>query len=67
MLYGRCYRIARKAGYDGIITYTKVSETGVSLKASNFKILRYTKPRAAGNAGHGWNSDGIFKICWILA
>ena len=36
MLYGSCARIARAMGYTKIITYTLLSETGASLKASNF-------------------------------
>lgn len=36
MLYGACARIAKDMGYDKIITYILKSETGVSLKASNF-------------------------------
>lgn len=35
-LYGACVRIARNMGYKKIITYTLESETGASLKASNF-------------------------------
>ena len=36
MLYGACCRIAHAMGYKLIITYTLQSETGSSLKASNF-------------------------------
>lgn len=36
MLYGACCRIAKNMGYKKIITYTLKSETGVSLRASNF-------------------------------
>ena len=36
MLYGACYRIAKDMGYRKIITYILQSETGSSLKASNF-------------------------------
>ena len=35
-LYGACCRIAKAMGYEKIITYTLKSETGASLKASNF-------------------------------
>lgn len=35
-LYGSCLRIARNMGYHRVITYTLESETGASLKASNF-------------------------------
>ena len=36
MLYGASCRIAKEMGYKKVITYTLVSETGSSLKASNF-------------------------------
>jgi len=36
MLYGACARIAKQMGYKKIITYILQSESGVSLKASNF-------------------------------
>lgn len=36
MLYGACCRIAREMGYRKIITYILQSESGVTLKASNF-------------------------------
>jgi hypothetical protein len=36
MLYGACCRIAKNMGYEKIITYILESESGASLKASNF-------------------------------
>ena len=36
MLYGACCRVAKEMGYEKIITYILESESGVSLKASNF-------------------------------
>ncbi len=36
MLYGACGRIAKEMGYQRIITYTLVSESGISLRASGF-------------------------------
>lgn len=36
MLYGACCRIAKAMGYKKVITYTLQSESGVSVKASNF-------------------------------
>ena len=48
-LYGACCRIAKELGYHKIITYTLTSESGSSLKASNWKI--------AGAAGGGsWDT-----------
>lgn len=37
MLYGACVRVAKAMGYKKVITYTLESESGASLKASNFK------------------------------
>ena len=36
MLYGACCRVAKAMGYKRAITYTLESETGISLKSSNF-------------------------------
>lgn len=36
MLYAACVRTARAMGYKRVITYILASETGASLKASNF-------------------------------
>ena len=36
MLYGACCRIAKEMGYKKVITYILESESGTSLKASNF-------------------------------
>lgn len=38
MLYGASCRIAKAMGYRKVITYTLESETGASLKASNFVL-----------------------------
>lgn len=35
-LYGACLRIAKDMGYKRVLTYTLASESGASLKASNF-------------------------------
>lgn len=37
ILYGACARIARDMGFKRIITYTLISESGTSLRASGFK------------------------------
>lgn len=36
MLYGACCRTAKAMGYKRVVTYTLQSETGASLRASNF-------------------------------
>lgn len=38
MLYGACSRIAKEMGYRKIITYILESESGISLRASNFTL-----------------------------
>jgi len=45
-LYGIAHRIAREMGYYRQITYTEESESGVSLRASGFKLVAELKPRA---------------------
>lgn len=36
ILYGACARIAKEMGYKRVITYTLISESGASLRASGF-------------------------------
>lgn len=36
MLYGACCRIAKEMGYKKVVTYILESESGASLRASNF-------------------------------
>lgn len=38
MLYGACIRTAKKKGYTKVITFTRMSELGSSVKAANFKM-----------------------------
>lgn len=45
MLYSASWRIARELGYKKLITYILGSESGISLKASGWKLL--------GDAGGG--------------
>lgn len=55
MLYGACCRVAKAMGYKLAITYTLESETGISLKASNFVCRgkcggkKWTGKRSAGS------------------
>lgn len=49
MLYAACARIARDMGYKKIITYILESETGISLKASGWKL------EDAHCGGGNWN------------
>ena len=50
MLYSAAWRAAKSMGYKRIITYILESETGTSLKASNWRFLYNTK-------GHSWNCN----------
>jgi len=45
MLYGAAWRAARAMGYKRLITYTLQTESGTSLKASNWRLV--------GEAGGG--------------
>jgi len=44
-LYGACYGIAKAMGYERIITYNQEGESGSSLRASGFELIRSIKPR----------------------
>jgi hypothetical protein len=46
MLYGAAWRAARAMGYHRIITYILASESGISLKASGYKILHEVKAQS---------------------
>lgn len=55
MLYGACARIAKAMGYNKIQTYILETETGISLKASGWKLEAIT-------AGGQWKrNDGIIN------
>ena len=47
MLYGAAWRVVKNLGYKRLITYTKLTEPGTSLKASGYKILN---ERAGGES-----------------
>lgn len=40
MLYGAAWRATKALGYYRLITYTLASESGISLKASGWKIIK---------------------------
>ncbi len=54
-LYGVCARIAKEMGYKKIITFTKMSEPGTSLKASGWFI---EAENVGCKNGKPWNSSG---------
>lgn len=41
-LYAACWRVVKELGYTGLITYILNSETGISLKASGWKLIGET-------------------------
>ena len=46
MLYGAAWRAAKALGYRRLITYVLDSETGTSLKASNWKLVHEVRGRS---------------------
>jgi len=44
-LYAACCREARRRGYQRVVTYTLASEPGVSLRASGFTRVAFTRGR----------------------
>lgn len=54
-LYGVCARIAKEMGYKKIMTFTKMSEPGTSLKASGWFV---EAENVGCKNGKGWNSSG---------
>ena len=52
-LYGACWRIATAMGYQRIVTYNQAGETGASLKAANFRLVRELQPR------RGWAESSV--------
>ena len=65
-LYGKCARIAKEMGFKRIITYTLISEPGVSLKASGWKLSHQTT--SAGKWDHPGRKRNFatneLKNCW---
>jgi hypothetical protein len=67
-LYARAWRIAKDLGHDRLITYTQAGETGVTLKAAEYRVVAERKPR------RGWDvpsrprtpkgNDGIQRTLW---
>ena len=44
-LYGAAWRIAKAMGYQRLITYTQLGETGVSLRAAGFVVAAELRSR----------------------
>lgn len=47
-LYGACARIAKEFGYKRIVTYILETESGISLKASGWKMISKSRGREWG-------------------
>lgn len=45
MLYGACWRAAKALGYRRLVTYTQADETGASLRAAGFRLVKNLEPR----------------------
>lgn len=78
MLYGASVRIAIAMGFEGLITYTLTTESGKSLRASNWKVdedvvpVRVWKSRAPEFQHLPWsqrpttqNSPALPRIRWF--
>ena len=52
-LYGACCRIARAMGYCRIITYNQENESGASLRAANFHLIKELPARK------GWAESSV--------
>ena len=55
MLYSACARVAKEMGYKKIITFILEKETGISLKASNWKFDGFSR-------GNTWNMPSRPRI-----
>lgn len=55
MLYGAAWRAARALGYRRLITYTLASESGTSLRASNWRVVGEVK-------GRPWNTPSRPRV-----
>lgn len=56
-LYAAAWRATRAMGYNRLITYTLVSESGSSLKAAGWKVLGAVKGREKG-----WNTPSRPRV-----
>jgi hypothetical protein len=52
-LYGACWRVASAMGYRRIVTYNQEGETGASLTASGFALVRALPARG------GWADSSV--------
>lgn len=74
-LYGAAWRVAKAMGYRSIITYTQEGESGSSLRAAGWRLVRTIKARGSwasstkderlvamrDSKGHG----GVARVLWV--
>jgi hypothetical protein len=46
MLYGAAWRAAKALGYRRLVTYTRIDESGVSLRAAGWRVVAQRKARS---------------------
>lgn len=71
---GFLYAAARRAtfalGFDRLITYTQLGETGASLRAAGYRIIASRPPRPGwdmpGRPRETWNAD-VERYLWAVA
>jgi hypothetical protein len=71
-LYAACWRVAAAMGYRRIITYTQQGESGVSLRAANFRLVRTLPARGSWadhskslkHTRHRIGSGGVERTLW---
>ena len=72
-LYGAAWRAVRCLGYEKLITYTLVTESGESLRGAGWKIIGETQPAGKGawcgpNRHRDWQPIyGQKKFRWEIA
>jgi hypothetical protein len=78
ILYGASRGVAKAMGYRRVITYTQADESGASLKASGFVLVKKLEPRGnwAQSSGAAWNEragrsaevskGGVERVLWEI-
>jgi hypothetical protein len=72
MLYGACRAAAKAMGYKRVITYTQAGESGASLRAAGFVLVKRLEPRGSwsehsvklrGKRDPG-GTGGVERVLW---
>jgi hypothetical protein len=66
MLYGACWRAARALGYRRLITYTRKSENGASVRASGFRVIGEVRAESWDRPSRRRrrDRDRCERFCW---